>query len=252
MLTLNNITKRFGHIYANRNISCTFRKGRVTALLGDNGAGKTTLVKMMCGVHQPSAGTMMLDGRPLAMHGPRDALANGITAVYQDLALVDTRDIAHNMSLGRIPTRFGGLLVDRRRMEEDAARVIARMKAQLPAVTTAVSRMSGGQRQAVAIGRALMQGSRLVLMDEPTAALGIREQRMVLDLIRDLRSAGTTVVLISHNLDHVFQVADDLVILRGGRLVAEIERKDHLPDDIAKLILTGQPRDGADNSEDQE
>lgn len=242
MLELKRLSKQFAHVHAVREASCTVRDGRVTALLGDNGAGKSTLVKMICGTHKPTAGDIRVNGRPVQFESPRDALAHGITAVYQDLALVDQRDAIHNISLGAIPLKWGGILVDRARMRAAAERALAAMKVRLPSLSTPVGSMSGGQRQAVAIARALNQGGRLVIMDEPTAALGIREQRMVLDLIQDLRHQGTSVLIISHNLDHVFEVADDLIVMRGGRVVAEVERRSVAHEDVVKLILSGAPR----------
>lgn len=249
MLQVKNLTKKFGHITAINNVSATVRKGRVTALLGDNGAGKSTLVKMMCGTYKPTSGTILINGTQVHMDSARDALALGITAVYQDLALVDQRNVVHNISLGNIPTKWGGLLVDRKKMRQTAEQALNYMNAKLPSLDILVSSMSGGQRQAVAIARACALGGQLVVMDEPTAALGIREQRMVLDVVHDLKSKGISVLIISHNLDHVFEVADDLLILRGGRVVAEVERNAVAHDDVVKLILAGQPRDGDSDQE---
>lgn len=243
MLRVQNLTKRFGHITAISNVSATIRKGRVTALLGDNGAGKSTLIKMICGTYKPTEGSIWVNGQKVHMDSARDALALGITAVYQDLALVDQRNVIHNISLGNIPTKWGGLLVDRRKMRQTAENALNYMNARLPSLDIPVSSMSGGQRQAVAIARACALGGQLVVMDEPTAALGIREQRMVLDVVHDLKSQGISVLIISHNLDHVFEVADDLLILRGGQVVAEIERNSIEHDDVVRLILAGQPRD---------
>jgi simple sugar transport system ATP-binding protein len=249
VLVVRNLTKRFGHVTAISNVSATIRKGRVTALLGDNGAGKSTLVKMMCGTYQPTSGSIRIGGKEVRMNSARDALAFGITAVYQDLALVDQRNVIHNISLGNIPVKWGGLLVDRKKMRETAANALSYMNARLPSLDILVSSMSGGQRQAVAIARACALGGQLVVMDEPTAALGIREQRMVLDVVHDLKAKGISVLIISHNLDHVFEVADDLLILRGGRVVTEVERSSVAHDDVVKLILAGQPRDAESEEE---
>lgn len=249
MLNVRNLTRRFGHITAIDNVSARIRRGRVTALLGDNGAGKSTLIKMICGACTPTSGTIEVEGRKVQMDSARDALALGITAVYQDLALVDQRNVVHNISLGNIPTKWGGLLVDRRKMRQTAEDALNYMKASLPSLDISVSSMSGGQRQAVAIARACALGGQLVIMDEPTAALGIREQRLVLDVVHDLKASGTSVLIISHNLDHVFEVADDLLILRGGRVVAEVERDAVSHDEVVRLILAGQPRDPGSEEE---
>ena len=249
MLQVRNLTKRFGHITAINNVSAHVRQGRVTALLGDNGAGKSTLVKMICGTYKPTSGVVEVNGQQVHMDSARDALALGITAVYQDLALVDQRNVIHNISLGNIPSKWGGLLVDRKKMRKTAEEALSYMKAKLPSLDITVSSMSGGQRQAVAIARACALGGQLVIMDEPTAALGIREQRMVLDVVHDLRAHGTSVLIISHNLDHVFEVADDLLILRGGRVVAEVERNAVSHDEVVRLILAGQPRDAGIDEE---
>jgi simple sugar transport system ATP-binding protein len=198
---------------------------------------------MICGTYKPTSGTIVVNGNQVQMDSARDALSLGITAVYQDLALVDQRNVIHNISLGNIPTKWGGLLVDRKKMRQTAEDALSYMKAKLPSLDISVSSMSGGQRQAVAIARACALGGQLVIMDEPTAALGIREQRMVLDVVHDLKAQGTSVLIISHNLDHVFEVADDLLILRGGRVVAEVEKKSVDHDDVVRLILAGQPRD---------
>lgn len=151
MLRVQNLTKRFGHVTAISNVSANIRKGRVTALLGDNGAGKSTLVKMICGTYKPTQGSVWVNGKQVHMDSARDALALGITAVYQDLALVDQRNVIHNISLGNIPTKWGGLVVDRKKMRETAENALSYMKAKLPSLDIPVSSMSGGQRQAVAI-----------------------------------------------------------------------------------------------------
>lgn len=243
MIEIRNLSKQFGHVFANRGVSCNVRKGRVTALLGDNGAGKTTLFKMICGIMPPSAGEILINEAPVIMHSARDALTLGVSAVYQELALVPDRDISHNISLGTVPTKLGGLLVDRSKMIDVARQTIKRLKLELPPLSTLTRDLSGGQKQAIAIARAIVQGGEAILMDEPTAALGIREQRMVLDLIADLKSHGRTILIISHNLDHVFEVADDIIVLRGGRLVAEVERASVDHDELARMILYGKPRD---------
>ena len=210
LLEARGISKAFLHVQALDNVDFRVDPGEVVALVGDNGAGKSTLMKTLCGAYQPDAGSIVFNGRPVTMRTPRDAIALGIAVVYQDLALVDHRDVASNVFLGREPTR--GVAVDKPRMVREAREVLNDLKITIPSVQTLVGLLSGGQRQAVAIARAVHQGGRLIFMDEPTAALGVREQAKVLRLIEDLRSPGTAVVVVSHNLQHVFSIADRIVV----------------------------------------
>ena len=193
-------------------------------------------MKTLCGAYQPDAGSIVFDGRPVAMRTPRDAIALGIAVVYQDLALVDHRDVASNVFLGHRPTR--GPAVDKPRMVREAREVLNNLKVTIPSVQTLVRLLSGGQRQAMAIARTVHQGGRLIFMDEPTAALGVREQAKVLRLIEDLRSRGTAVVVVSHSLQHVFSIADRIVVLRGGRNAGErIKAGDHTRGRRWRLIV---------------
>jgi ABC-type sugar transport system ATPase subunit len=235
LLEARGISKSFLHVQALDDVDFWVDPGEVVALVGDNGAGKSTLMKTLCGAYQPDAGSIVFDGRPVAMRTPRDAIALGIAVVYQDLALVDHRDVASNVFLGREPTR--GAAVDKPRMVREAREVLNNLKVTIPSVQTLVGLLSGGQRQAVAIARAVHQGGRLIFMDEPTAALGVREQAKVLRLIEDLRSQGTAVVVVSHNLQHVFSVADRIVVLRGGRNAGERIKAETTPEDIVRLIV---------------
>ena len=235
LLEARGISKAFLHVQALDDVDFRVNPGEVVALVGDNGAGKSTLMKTLCGAYQPDAGSIVFDGRPVAMRTPRDAIALGIAVVYQDLALVDHRDVASNVFLGREPTR--GAAVDKPRMVREAREVLNNLKVTIPSVQTLVGLLSGGQRQAVAIARAVHQGGRLIFMDEPTAALGVREQAKVLRLIEDLRSRGTAVVVVSHNLQHVFSIADRIVVLRGGRNAGERKKAETTPEDIVRLIV---------------
>jgi ABC-type sugar transport system ATPase subunit len=235
LLEARGISKSFLHVQALDDVDFRVDPGEVVALVGDNGAGKSTLMKTLCGAYQPDAGSIVFDGRPVAMRTPRDAIALGIAVVYQDLALVDHRDVASNVFLGREPTR--GAAVDKPRMVREAREVLNNLKVTIPSVQTLVGLLSGGQRQAVAIARAVHQGGRLIFMDEPTAALGVREQAKVLRLIEDLRSRGTAVVVVSHNLQHVFSIADRIVVLRGGRNAGERIKAETTPEDIVRLIV---------------
>ena len=235
LLEARGISKSFLHVQALDNVDFRVEPGEVVALVGDNGAGKSTLMKTLCGAYQPDAGSIVFDGRPVTLRTQRDAIALGIAVVYQDLALVDHRDVASNVFLGREPTR--GAAVDKPRMVREAREVLNNLKVTIPSVQTLVGLLSGGQRQAVAIARAVHQGGRLIFMDEPTAALGVREQAKVLRLIEDLRSQGTAVVVVSHNLQHVFSIADRIVVLRGGRNAGERTKAETTPEDIVRLIV---------------
>jgi D-xylose transport system ATP-binding protein len=229
------ISKAFGHVQALANVSFELRKGEVVALLGDNGAGKSTLVKILAGVQKPDEGQLLRNGSVITLRDPIDALHHGIAAVYQELAVVDTLDVARNIYLGDPPRRFRFFL-DHRTMVARSQKVLSSLRVDLPSVRTKVGDLSGGQRQAVAIARALAQHARLMLLDEPTAALGVAQTEKVNQLIADLKSEGRTVLLITHNLHHVFEVADRMIVLRHGRLVGERDKAASSPEEIVGLI----------------
>ena len=235
LLEARGISKAFLHVQALDNVDLTVYAGEVVALVGDNGAGKSTLMKILCGAYQADRGTMLVDDRVVTIRNPHDAMALGIAVVYQDLALVNHRDVASNVFLGREPTR--GPLVDKGRMVRESREVLQTLKITIPSVHTLVGLLSGGQRQAVAIARAVQQGGRLVFMDEPTAALGVQEQGKVLRLIDDLKANGTTVVVVSHNLQHVFHVADRIVVMRGGQNAGERVKAETTAEEIVSLIV---------------
>jgi D-xylose transport system ATP-binding protein len=235
VLEVKGVSKLYGQVRALSDVSFELCPGEVVALLGDNGAGKSTLVKVLSGVLSPDEGDLLMDGELLSIRTPMDALRHGIGTVYQDLALVDTLDVARNIYLGHIPRRFG-FMVDFGRMYADARKVLARLRVTLPSVKTRVGDLSGGQRQAVAIARTLAQEARVFLMDEPTAALGVAQSEKVNELITDLKDQGKTVLLISHNLEHVFSVADRIIVLRHGRRVGIREREQTSREEIVGLI----------------
>ncbi|MBA3413971.1 MAG: sugar ABC transporter ATP-binding protein [Chloroflexia bacterium] len=235
LLEARDISKTFLHVQALAEVDFRVYPGETVALVGDNGAGKSTLMKILCGAYQPDTGAILVDGREVALRSPHEAMALGIAVVYQDLALVNHRDVATNVFLGREPTR--GLVVDKGRMDREARQVLRRLKINIPSVHTLVGLLSGGQRQAVAIARAVQQGGRLLFMDEPTAALGIQEQAKVLRLIEDLKADGTAVVVVSHNLQHVFHIADRIVVMRGGRNGGERRRAETTAEEIVGLIV---------------
>jgi ABC-type sugar transport system ATPase subunit len=229
------LSKAFGHVQALLDADLELYTGEVLAIVGDNGAGKSTLIKCLSGAYLPDSGEIVVDGQARNIHSPHDAQALGIATVYQDLALVDQRDVATNLSMGREPIgRFG--LVDRKALARTADATLARLNARLPPTNTPVGVLSGGQRQAVAIGRALAQGGRIIIMDEPTAALGVRESAQVLDLIQGLRRQDLAVALISHNLQHVFAAADRIQVMRGGRSVGVRRRQETTGDEIVRMI----------------
>jgi ABC-type sugar transport system ATPase subunit len=229
LLEARQIQKSFGHVVALRDAGFELRHDEVHALIGDNGAGKSTLIKIISGVLAPDGGEVRLEGRPVEISGPRDARALGIETVYQDLALADHLDAAANLFLGReelqpAPLSWLGFL-DKRAMRRRAEEEMRRLKIRIPSVTQRVLTLSGGQRQAIAVARAVAWGTRIVIMDEPTAALGVRESAMVLELIGELRSHGVAVIVISHNLPEVFAVADRITVMRLGRTIATLSKE---------------------------
>jgi ABC-type sugar transport system ATPase subunit len=238
LLQARGINKAYGHVQALSGVDFDVTHGETVALVGDNGAGKSTFTKIICGALQPDAGEISLDGERVSFGSPGDAAKHGIAVVYQDLALIDTRDVAANVFLGREP---GRIFVSRRLMRRESRRVLDELKIGVPSVRTLVGQLSGGQRQTVAIARAVHQGGRLVIMDEPTAALGVQGQRKVLQLIDDLREQGSSVVVISHNLEHVFSVADRIVVLRAGRVAGARRKSEATPEEIVQLIVGAKP-----------
>ncbi len=244
--------KSYGHVTALAGVDMTIRGGEILALVGDNGAGKSTLVKILSGAIRPSAGTMLVNGRMVDFDSPADAAATGIQTVYQDLALAGDLSLAGNIYLGRelvMPGLLGRLgLLDRSAMRRETQATLDRLEIKLKSVDTRVSELSGGQRQSVAIARALAWASRIVLLDEPTAALGVAQTKQVLELMRRVRALGLGVVVISHNMQDVLSVADRVVVLRLGRLAAEFERG-HFTVESLVAAITGADRAGAWSAE---
>ncbi len=237
LLELSGISKHFGAIQALLGVSLTLRPGEVVGLMGDNGAGKSTLVKIVAGNFPPSGGTVAIEGRPVAFHKPADARAEGIEIVYQDLALCDNLTAAANVYLGReLTTGFGPFRVlNSRAMYQRAGELFAELKSETRP-RDLVRSMSGGQRQAVAIARTRLAEPRIVLMDEPTAAISVRQVAEVLNLIRRLRDHGIAVVLISHRMPDVFAVSDRIVVLRRGEKVADKAISASSPEEVTGLI----------------
>jgi ABC-type sugar transport system ATPase subunit len=225
LLILEDVQKRFGTVEALRSVTFALEPGTVVGLVGDNGAGKSTLMKCITGIHRADAGSIRFAGDAIDQLTPGAIRARGIEMIYQDLALAPQQDVAANIFLGREPTRslFGLPLgmIDRSRIEREALRMIEQLGARIPSVRYQVGQLSGGQQQSVAIARALTFEPKLVIMDEPTAALAVREVDHVLDLIRELKRQGIAVVLISHRLTDVFAVSDRIVALRQGQVIAD-------------------------------
>jgi D-xylose transport system ATP-binding protein len=238
VLQVRRASKRFGAVVALDGVSLDVARGEVLALLGDNGAGKSTLIKAISGVHRLDSGSILLDGEDITAAGAMTVRAHGVETVYQDLALFDNLDPAANFFAGRElagPTWLPrGLRLMRHRQMADRTRdLLERLQVSLPDLDATVALMSGGQRQAVAVARAVAFSSKLVILDEPTAALGLRESARVLDLVRRLKDGGVAVILISHSMDHVMAVADRAVVLRRGRTVGETVPT---PDNHAQLV----------------
>lgn len=238
LLRLRGIGKAFGPVQALSGVDLDIPAGQVTALAGDNGAGKTTLIKCIAGIWQPTSGQLLWKGKPVQLHTPRDASHLGIAAVYQDLALCDNLDIVQNMLLGREKVRLG--LLDEVSMELTAKQTLQDLSVtSVRSIRQTVGSLSGGQRQAVAVAKAVMQEARLVIMDEPTAALGVSQTEMVLNLIRTLADRGHAVIVISHNLNDVFRVADRLAVLYLGQLVAAGPAVEFDRQSVVDLMTTG-------------
>ncbi len=241
ILEARNVSIRFGGVEALKRVTLTVNPGEVLALAGDNGAGKSTLIKVISGVYHPHEGELFFEGQPLAMRDPQDARAKGIETIYQDLALADNLDVGSNIFLGREPMRrrFGMQVIDRAHMHKVARQVLDRLDIVIPEkkLTGAVRTLSGGQRQAIAIGRAIYWDARVLIMDEPTAALGVPEQRKVMELIHGLKAEGVAVILISHNLHDIFGVADRILVLRRGELAGERLTKETDGDEIVRLMV---------------
>jgi D-xylose transport system ATP-binding protein len=244
VLSVRGATKRFGAVLALDDVDLTVRSGEVLALLGDNGAGKSTLIKCISGVHRLDAGTVEVDGAALSMASPAVARAAGVETVYQDLALFDNLDPAANFFAGREDAWPGWLprgmrLLRRAQMARASGDLLERLRVRLPEPRATVGMMSGGQRQAIAVARSSAFASRVVILDEPTAALGLRESRQVLDLILRLREDGRAVIVVSHAMDHVMEVADRAVVMRRGRTVGEEIPRPENRARIVSLIIGG-------------
>jgi D-xylose transport system ATP-binding protein len=240
LLQTKGIVKNFGAVQALRGVDFEAAAGEVTALLGDNGAGKSTLIKCIAGTHVPDAGQILLNGQPQHFHTPSDATRAGIETVYQDLALCDNLDVVANLFLGRefTRTRIPGLLrsLKEEEMEQKTIEALSVLRINIPSVRNLVAQLSGGQRQSIAVAKAVLWSPQVVILDEPTAALGVAQTRQVLDLVLRLRERGLAVVVITHNMQNVFEVADKAIVMRLGRRVATFTISEITPDDIVAAI----------------
>jgi ABC-type sugar transport system ATPase subunit len=243
LLQARSITKRFGALQALADVDIDIHAGEVLAILGDNGAGKSTFIKILSGAYEPSAGTLLLDGAPARFASPQDAADVGIATIFQELALSENLSIAENVFLGRELVRrvLGVPFLKRQAMKQKVAELLNTLEAHISDPEATVGSLSGGQRQAVAISRALNLNARLVVMDEPTAALAVAETRKVLQLIRRLAEGGRAVILISHNMHDVFEVADRIVVFRRGRKIAERRRSETDPEEVVSFITGAHP-----------
>jgi D-xylose transport system ATP-binding protein len=244
LLELRGVSKVFGAVRALTDVNLTVQAGKITALAGDNGAGKSVTIKTIAGLWEPTDGQILWQGNPAHIHSPNDAEALGITTIYQDLALCDNLDIVQNMFLGHEKMRFGFL--DESSMELEARKTLSELHVTtVRSIRQPVASLSGGQRQSVAVAKAVMSAAKLVIMDEPTAALGVAQTEMVLQLIKRLSDQGTAVILVSHNLNDVFAIADQISILYLGQMVAEGPASSFDRQVVVDYMTTGQSQRAA-------
>jgi ABC-type sugar transport system ATPase subunit len=241
LIEMRGITKSFGAVQALRGADLKLMPNEVLGLVGDNAAGKSTLMKTLTGVHRPDSGELFFEGKPVIFDSPRASRAHGIEMIYQNLALAPNLDVVANVFLGREKTLafLSGWLhwLDEKSMENDTRSLLDKLRINISSMRTNVERMSGGQQQAVAIARAVAFQARVVIMDEPTASLAVKEVGKVLDLIKNLRDSGVAVIIISHRLQDIFTVADRIMVLRGGQSVADHRVADTSMDDVVKYII---------------
>ena len=243
ILEIKSVSKRFGGVQALDNVSMHLNEGEVLALAGDNGAGKSTLIKVVSGVYHPDNGDIIFKNKNIQLDNPRFAREKGIETIYQDLALADNLNVGANIFLGREPMtkKFGIPVIDRKLMLSESIKILKNLEINIPetSLEEPVGKLSGGQRQAVAIGRALYWNAKLLIMDEPTAALGVPEQRNVMDLIERLKEKKVSIIFISHNLTDIFNASDRIIVLRRGIKAGEKLIKETNSDEIVKLMVQG-------------
>lgn len=240
VLEARGVTRMFGSVIALNGVDLDVRPGEVVGLVGDNGAGKSTLLKILCGVLQPTTGQLLIDGKPVSLHSPRDSRDRGIEVVYQDLALATELSVVENIFLGRERHRAGFLgrlgILDRKAMAVDARSTLESLAIEIKDTDARCGLLSGGQRQAVAVARAVRWGSRVLLLDEPTAALAVMEAQKIGGLVKEVASQGVGVVLVSHNMPQVHELCDRILVLLRGRIVADLRREEVSVEDIVMWI----------------
>lgn len=235
VIRLRGISKNYGNIRALQGVNLDISMGEVLALVGDNGAGKSTLIKILSGAIKPSSGEIEIEGRVYSSLNPALAIRLGISTVYQDLALVDTRDVAANLFLGRELVKFGFWL-DKKRMVKKSQELLKSLNVNIVDPHRIVSQLSGGQRQGIAVARAVNQGGKVIIFDEPTAAMGVKESEQILNLIKDLGAKGYGVIVVSHNLHHVFEISQRVCVMKQGQLVADLRTAQSNPNEIVNYI----------------
>ncbi|MCX8225199.1 MAG: ATP-binding cassette domain-containing protein [Sulfitobacter sp.] len=244
LVELKNISLSFGGVRAVDNVSLDLYPGEVVGLLGHNGAGKSTLIKILAGAYQMDEGEIWIEGKKVNIHSPRDARRHNIETIYQTLALADNLDAPSNLFLGReLTNRFG--LVDDAKMEAETRKIMARLNPNFKKISEPVSALSGGQRQSVAIARAVYFNAKILIMDEPTAALGVHESKMVADLIKELKAQGLGIFLISHDTREMLDLCDRVSVMKNGTLIGTEKVGDVTEDDILSMIIMGKARDAA-------
>jgi ABC-type sugar transport system ATPase subunit len=241
VLEARNISKRFGRVQAIEDITLQLGHSEILALVGDNGAGKSTLIKIIGGALRKDSGEVLLDGEPVEFENPMHAKAMGIEVVYQDLSLINYLNVYQNLFLGReLQKRWGFIKVlDQRRMEQESIEKLSTLGVKVKSCREWVSRLSGGQRQSVAVAKAASFGKKIVILDEPTAALGVEEAHHVLEIVRELKNKGASVIIITHNMEHAFSVADAFLVIRLGKVVGMRRKSDTNIDEIVKMITGG-------------
>jgi ABC-type sugar transport system ATPase subunit len=242
IISIKQLTKKFGGLTAVDNVDLDIFPGEVTAIVGSNGAGKSTLIKMLSGFYKPTSGEIYFKDTPLPLGDPFAVSHLGIETIYQDLALAELLDVSDNIFLGRekYRKRFGLRILDKDYMNRESEKILEKLKITIPFLNRPIRFLSGGQRQGVSISRAIYWNADVIIMDEPTAALGIKEKRQVKDLILDLRSKGVTIIVVSHEMNDVFEISDKIVVLLQGKCVGVKEKHKTDIDEIAKLIITGR------------
>jgi simple sugar transport system ATP-binding protein len=242
ILKAEHVSKRFGAVTALVDVSMELHRGEVLGLVGDNGAGKSTLIKILCGFHQPDSGTIYYQGKPIRFSSPLDARAHGIQTVYQDLALVNDLSVFHNMFLGREPKKrvLGLPLLDNNKMRRQTRTYLDSLGIHIPSVDSTVALLSGGQRQSIAVARSIYSSPTVLIMDEPLAALGVRESKLVLNLVQELKSRGdVSIIIIAHNYAQIFEISDRINFLSGGRIIYDKRTKDTTVNELIDLVTSG-------------